>query len=574
MPVTRAPRAAAILLALGTLAVVLVAAPYKAFELDRFFVPKELVLHLTALLAGSITLARSPRVALLPEDILLAGWLALSALSAALATNPWLATRALGVSFSSVVLFWSARTIALSSRARALQLAIAAAAVCGAATALVQAYGIEHEWFSLNRAPGGTFGNRNFMAHLAAIGAPLVLLRAIEARRTGGFAVGMLAMGVLGAALVLSRSRAAWLAVAASALVLGLALVRLRAMRGARPGGDRTMLLAVGVLIGAGVAIALPNALEWRSDSPYLDSMRSVVNYQEGSGRGRLVQYATSLRMARHDPVLGVGPGNWSVRYPEFAAPGDPSLLGDGRTANPWPSSDWVAFVAERGVPAFTLLVITLALVGVRALRGLWMAADPAAARTAAVLGAVLAAALVVSTFDASLLLPIPAVIVWTALGTLWPTHEVRASRVLPERGRRRLRLAVAGVGAVLVLRSWTQLAAMDRYAQGTMLAQVERAARLDPGSYRIRLRAAELALRRGRCDIARVHAAAALGLFPGAPAPRRVATACAPRPAGARITDATATSSLGARRSASLLDGREADSHARPAAVRRDDGE
>lgn len=530
MSLTRAPREAALLLALGTVTVVLVATPYKAFELDRFFVPKELVLHLTALVAGSIALARTPRVAILPEDLALAGWLALGAVSAALATNPWLAARALGISISSVVLFWTARTLAQSSRARALQLGVAAAAIGGAATALAQAYGVDHEWFSLNRAPGGTFGNRNFMAHFAAIGTPIVLLRALEARSRGGFLLGMVAMGVLGAALVLSRSRAAWLAVAASAFVLAVALIRLRAMRDARPGGDRTLLLIIAALVGIGAAIALPNALEWRSDSPYLDSMRSVVNYQEGSGRGRVVQYATSLRMARQDPVLGVGPGNWSVRYPEFATRRDPSLAADGRTANPWPSSDWVAFVAERGAPAFALLVIAFAIVGARALRGVWTATDPAAARTAAILGAVLAAAMVISTFDASLLLPIPALVVWTALGALWPAFGSGAARVISGRARTRLRLTVGIIGGLLVLRSGIQLVAMDVYGPGVTLTSVERAARIDPGNYRIHLRAAELAMRRRRCTVARPHAVAARRLFPGAPAPGRVLASCGRR--------------------------------------------
>ena len=35
---------------------------------------------------------------------------------------------------------------------------------------------MQSEYFSLNRSPGGTFGNRNFVAHLAAIGLPVILL--------------------------------------------------------------------------------------------------------------------------------------------------------------------------------------------------------------------------------------------------------------------------------------------------------------------------------------------------------------------------------------------------------------
>ena len=73
----------------GAIAVVLMAATYKVFELDRFFVPKELVLHLTALLAGILCLGSARRVSLGRVDLLLAGFLGLGAISAALAQNPW-----------------------------------------------------------------------------------------------------------------------------------------------------------------------------------------------------------------------------------------------------------------------------------------------------------------------------------------------------------------------------------------------------------------------------------------------------------------------------------------------------
>src|SRR4051812_11237581 len=49
---------------IGAFAVVLLSLPYKAFDLDRFFVPKELVLHATAAITGVFVLARRPRPAL------------------------------------------------------------------------------------------------------------------------------------------------------------------------------------------------------------------------------------------------------------------------------------------------------------------------------------------------------------------------------------------------------------------------------------------------------------------------------------------------------------------------------
>ena len=56
--------------------------------------------------------------------------------------------------------------------------------------------------------------------------------------------------------------------------------------------------------------------------------------------------------MAAAHPLLGVGTGNWSVRYPRYAPASDPSMTDVGLTANPWPSSDWVAVLSERGPAA------------------------------------------------------------------------------------------------------------------------------------------------------------------------------------------------------------------------------
>ena len=57
--------------------------------------------------------------------------------------------------------------------------------------------------------------------------------------------------------------------------------------------------------------------------------------------------------------MLGVGPGNWPVHYPRYMSPGDPSFDADDMIpTNPWPSSDWMALLAERGLPAFVLLIL------------------------------------------------------------------------------------------------------------------------------------------------------------------------------------------------------------------------
>jgi len=526
-PPSRAERLALRVLQGGALAVVLAAVRFKVFELDRFFVPKEMVLHLAALLAGVLALGSARRVRATRVDALLLGFLALGAASAVFATNPWAAGRALAVSVSSAGVFWAARGVARAGLARPLLAALAAAVVLGAATALLQAYGVRTELFSLNRAPGGTLGNRNFVAHLAAFGMPVVLLAALRAYRPAGFLLGGAGLALASGALFLTRSRAAWLAVAAVAVVLLVGVPLTPALRRHR----RTLvrLLALLLLAGAGVAAALllPNRLRWKSENPYLESAKGLVNYQEGSGRGRLIQYRNSAAMALGSPLLGVGPGNWPVEYPRHAARRDPSLAPDeaGTTSNPWPSSDWVAFLAERGLPAFLLLAGALVALALGALRRMRAARDADEGLVALTLLATLAAVAVVGAFDAVLLLALPALLVWTALGALSGPEDLRPVAAAPGVRVAALLLVALAAGAGAA-KSAAQLAAMSVYAEGGGRESLERAARLDPGSYRIHLRLARGSGRRtreSRCE----HARAAHALYPSAAAAKRLANAC-----------------------------------------------
>ena len=87
-PPTPAERAALAVLSAGDVAVMLAALPYKAFELDRFFVPKELVLHATATVTALLCLRRLGWVVPTRVDTCLAGYLALGFASALAAARP------------------------------------------------------------------------------------------------------------------------------------------------------------------------------------------------------------------------------------------------------------------------------------------------------------------------------------------------------------------------------------------------------------------------------------------------------------------------------------------------------
>ncbi len=524
----RAPHPVALrVLQAGAIAVVLAAAPYKSFDLDRFFVPKELVLSLTSMLATLAILWRAKRLSIARVDELLALWIVLGLVSALFATNWWLAGRATSITLGGLACFWCARALARAGHSRALVAAFALAGVIGAATALLQAYGVRTDYVSLNRAPGGTFGNRNFMAHLCVMTLPALLFAGLRAPTRASFLRWCGGFALVAAALILSRSRAAWLALLAGLVVLLVAgFIAMRKGDGTLKPARLLVMIAAAVL-GAGASLVLPNTLDWRSDSPYKDTAQSLVNYKGGSGAGRLVQYQNSLRMTLHHPLLGVGPGNWPVVYPKFAADNDPSLGQDGMTSNPWPSSDWVAHLAERGPAALVIIGLALLALAMDGLRGLTGETSTEERVGAAVLLATLTIIFIVGTFDAVLLLPVGALIGWALLGALSARSRERKAIELGAPKRMLLVAGVLAVGGLIVVRSSGQLAAMAAYATSTRAAVLERASTLDPGSYRIHVRIAQLYAGRGDCKRARPHARAARALFPESPTAKRLVRAC-----------------------------------------------
>lgn len=507
-------RVALRVLQIGAIAAVVMALPYGVFDLDRFLLPKELILHITAVVGALLAFGAIRRMNATRVDLLLALYVLLGVISALLATNRWLGLRAVAVSASGVIIFWVAR--ALPEEQRILK-GVALAVAIAAAMSLIQAYGVRTDFFALNRAPGGTLGNRNFVAHVAAIGLPVCLLLATSN------AVALPGIALLSAALVLTRSRAAWLATAAMLAVFLVALL----LRREWPFLKRLPLMLVAAAAGVAVALFLPNTLHWRSGNPYLESVHSVANYEEGSGRGRLVQYGHSLKMAVFHPVLGVGPGNWPAVYPRFAARNDPSMNPSegGMTYNPWPSSDWIAFVSERGVTATVVLV--LALLGIAFSvpvavedSGLPLSAatgQPAAAvlhRT--VVLAILVAVIVEGMFDAVLLLAVPTLLVFAALGALMPREPPgKPFRVSLLLGVLVVSLAGAAYGVA-------ELVSMQTLVSGAPRTALERASQIDPGNYKLQMRLARSGGKQ-RCE----HALAAHELFPTSDDAARLSRGC-----------------------------------------------
>jgi O-antigen ligase len=516
-------------LAVAALGAALAVVDFRAFELDRFFVPKELALHLGALGMALMLASQSGPRRWSRADLALGAWVTLSIVSMFAATSGWHASRAVALTLGGAVVFWATSALRAAGRDRGVVIVLCLAATLAGLSALAQAYGFPLDIFASNRAPGGTLGNRNFIAHVAAMSLPMILWLVATTRSTWRATIGSVAVLAASGALVLSRTRAAWLALAIwLAIIIPLTWRGRDVFRAAMlPGRKRLIAGALGG--GLAMALVLPNVLDWRSDSPYLDSVRGVVNYRDGSGAGRIRQWTNSLRMVRAHPVLGVGPGNWAAKYPAFAPRNDPSMAeGTGMTANPWPSSDWVAAVSERGVLAALALMGFVALLLWNAWRG-WSDSVYSSRERAAALagGSVVLVGAIQGSFDAVTLLAFPAIVMWGAAGALIPASRPVVTLSFSPETRRKLALGAGILWSLIVVVSAAKIEAMRRYSRGTF-DSVRSAAVIDRGSYRIQLRAAELQASRGMCRLAYHNANLAVSLFPHAPAGLRLLQQCA----------------------------------------------
>jgi hypothetical protein len=196
-----------------------------------------------------------------------------------------------------------------------------------------------------------------------------------------------------------------------------------------------------------------------------------------------------------------------------------------GMTSNPWPSSDWVAFVSERGLAAAALLALAFMAMATRGLQCLLNARDSDDALRATALLATLLAVAVAGLFDAVLMLGLPALLVWAALGALDVTDATRM-KLLPASFAR---FALAGVvlfAAVGTVRSASQLAGMWIHAARSDVRWLAAGARIDPGNYDLRVRLARSGSGLGRNARCR-HARAAHALYPSAREAARLSRSC-----------------------------------------------
>ncbi len=490
---------------------------------ERFTLPKELVLH-AAGAAAACAVLRLRRFEIDELDILLIGIALLSVISGALANNPWEGLRGAAITVSGLSVLLVARR--RPSQGREIVTWIAVTAIVLAMTVVFESYGVFKGISSTGRGPGGAMGNRNNAAHLLVLALPSVWLCITYASRTATRWL-FPSTAIIGCALTLTRSRAAWLAV----IILAAALLPTLALTAAR---RRTLAFLSSLTVGVVVALLMPNSLQFRSG--YGDVAERILEYRVGTGRGRLIQYQNLVRMAADAPLLGVGPRNWQFHYGRYAREADPSYSRSGvlTPATAVPQSDWFGFLAERGTVVFGLLAIVWFILFKSGSQGPLALRPPVTVS----LQLFLIVIIVLGALDAVIQLPAGMYLAAVSVAAMVRPNAFRARRFTPPRHLQTLAavlIIAAGVyaSALTVKRIRARQWSGNWYSDMLDPRRLERAAFLDPGSPEIRVLAARAWMLEGRCEQAELHIEALMRMDASIPAGTELRQLC--RASGSR---------------------------------------
>jgi O-antigen ligase len=181
----------------------------------------------------------------------------------------------------------------------------------------------------------GPIGDPNFYSQLLIVVLPLALDRFWNARSQSARLAAGYALAVIIVTLLLTFSRGAFLA---SVLVLGIMFIGRRI--------NPMALLVTPLVLVALLQFAPPNYTERLMTLADFLPGQSSAGSTDYSFRGRTSEMIAALMMFRDYPLLGVGVGNYNVRYLEYSR-----VIGlDGRLENRSAHSLYLEIAAERGL--------------------------------------------------------------------------------------------------------------------------------------------------------------------------------------------------------------------------------
>jgi len=518
---------AALLCATGLVLTVAAQLPGAELSYPRFAVPKELVFNGFAFVTAALLLVSTRRLELDAGVFLLLGFLAFASVSVYAAEASWqLGLRPTGLYVSFVVVILCAQAFVRHGRRELVLAGLCAAVGLGTLGVLLEVYAAGIGGPSiLGRGPGGWLGNRNYNAHLVAIALPALWALCVATERRALRAASLAVLFASAIVLVVTRTRAAWLALLVAipmALALGV-YFRASFARSAerfRTPGQRPVYMAAAVCV-AGLLFGtfVPNQLEWSAANPVGDTLAGLTEYESGSGAGRLVQYRQTLEMVADRPLLGVGPGNWQAIYPLYEHETEDAGWGPVGTVSP--TSEWLGIASEMGLPALLLLLGWCGLAVWRGIAALGSArrgdacASSGSEPYALALLVTLAVVGILGALDALVMRPSSAFVLAVVMGALQPRSAARWRPGLGLAAKATLAVALAVLGVGVLWPSMNQSRAL--YARATLpraeaLASV---VELVPWDYDAHNELSTLYLGRGDCKLALAHADASRRVRP-----------------------------------------------------------
>jgi O-antigen ligase len=246
---------------------------------------------------------------------------------------------------------------------------------------------LDVDWFAQFAAPAATFVNKNFAAEFVVTAWPLGCWLWLQARTPRARWLLAAGLGLCLFYLLITGTRAAWVAWLLSTAALALMWWRSRE----RPALHRPSLA---LLLTLPLLLALlpgTNGSGLSRTTARLASTQSELAQGGGSLAVRRDLWGTALRMAAAQPMLGVGAGNYEVQAQAFQPPQwqrSPLHPVDFRAHN-----DYLEWLAELGVLAAAGLLAAAGWLLWQPARALWSVAAPLDDARAAALAAALALA-------------------------------------------------------------------------------------------------------------------------------------------------------------------------------------
>ena len=313
--------------------------------------------------SGRLTLA-----ALRGPSLWLLGLLAWSGLSAALAPYPAVAVAELLRLALGAGVYFVASSVLRPQETRLLPYLLLGLGAAVGLWGLVE-FGAEGN-FSTD-AIHSLFGNHeqlgSFLVLLLPLGLALALDRDQDSKKGLLFAQG--AALVIGAALLLARTRSAWFGAAVGLVLLVVLTLRYSSIRLTR--SNRALVIGPALLL----VLAFAGLLAFGELAPLVSHRAATLAHagDDTSLTDRLHRWRSACRMASEAPVIGWGLGAWPVMQGRWTHQGDDisEVLGAGTGHSNLAHNFWVQWAAETGGVGVILQFGVLAaflLAGLRAL--------------------------------------------------------------------------------------------------------------------------------------------------------------------------------------------------------------